>query len=299
MLAVTAWYIYQAVTVTRHRFKRIKPLVLAALSGNPFPVFSLEDLRAIRRVHARSVKEVDFIEFLLREGIVQRVSLDSLRYPGFVRYALPTASAFAVALSLRRGSYLSHASAVFLHGLTDQLPQRIYANREQSAKPESESEIMQRALDRAFAQPQREAHYVVSGPGYEVVLLNGKQTGRLEVGVLPGPQGEPLEVTKLERTLIDITVRPLYAGGVYQVLEAYRAAKERVSIGVLLATLKKLDYRYPYHQAIGFYMERAGYDETLLGRVEQLGKELDFYLTHGLRRRTLSARWRLFVPEGL
>lgn len=284
---------------TRNWFGRIKPSVLAALSNNPLPVFSLEELRRLRRVHAPRAKEADFIEFLLREGIVQRVSLESLRYPGFIRYALPTASPFAVALSLRRGSYLSHASAVFLHGLTDQLPQRIYANREQSAKPESESEITQRALERAFAQPQREAHYIVSGPGYEVVLLNGKQTGRLEVGALPGPQGEPLEVTKLERTLIDITVRPLYAGGVYQVLAAYRAAKERVSIGVLLATLKRLDYRYPYHQAIGFYLERAGYDEALLGRVEQLGMELDFYLTHGLRRRAHSARWRLFFPEGL
>jgi predicted transcriptional regulator of viral defense system len=298
-MRVTAWYIYQAVTVTQNRFKHIKPVVLAALSASQFPVFSLEDLRAIHRAQAQSVKEADFIEFLLREGIVQRVLLESLRYPGFVRYALPTASPLAVALSLRRGSYLSHASAVFLHGLTDQLPQRIYANREQSPKPESAGEITQRSLDRAFAQPQREAHYVVSGPGYEVVLLNGKQTGRLEVGVLPGPQSEPLEVTKLERTLIDITVRPLYAGGVYQVLEAYRAAKERVSIGVLLATLKKLDYRYPYHQAIGFYLERAGYEEALLGRVEQLGMELDFYLTHDLRRRAHSARWRLYFPEGL
>jgi hypothetical protein len=261
-------------------------------------VFSLEDLRAIRRIHAPRIKESVFIESLLREGRVQQINLESLTYPGFVRYALPASTPFAVALSLRRSSYLSHASAVFLHGLTDQLPQRIYANREQSPKPESDSEITQAALDRAFKQQQREAHYIVSGPGYEVVLLNGKQTGRLEVGVLPGPQGEPLEVTKLERTLIDITVRPLYAGGVYQVLEAFRAAKERVSVGALLATLKKLHYRYPYHQAVGFYMERAGYGEALLGRVERLDMALDFYLTHGLRRHAYSRRWRLFFPEG-
>jgi predicted transcriptional regulator of viral defense system len=277
----------------------INPAILAALAANPRHVFTLKDLREIRRGLAPWVSEQRFIGLLLEEGIVQRVAVESPRYPGFVRYALPTATPFEVALSLRRGSYLSHASAVFLHGLTEQLPQRIYANSEQSLKPESDNEITQESLTKAFARPQRQAHYVLSAPGYEVVLLSGKQTGRLEVGALPGPQGELLSVTKLERTLIDITVRPLYAGGVHQVLEAYRAARDRVSIGVLMATLKKLAYRYPYHQAIGFYMERAGYEEALLERVAQLGMELDFYLAHGLRRSTYSERWRLFVPEGL
>lgn len=61
-------------------------------------------------------------------------------------------------------------------------------------------------------------------------------------------------MTKLERTLIDIAVRPNYAGGVHHVLEAYAAAKSRVSVNVLLATLQKMEYVYPYHQVIGFYI---------------------------------------------
>jgi predicted transcriptional regulator of viral defense system len=283
----------------RPRFDLIKPAILAALAANPRQVFTLKDLREIRWGLAPWVTEPNFVDFLLGEGIVQRVALESPRYPGFVRYALPAATPFEVALSLRRESYLSHASAVFLHGLTEQLPQRIYVNREQSPKPQSDDEITQEALTKAFVRnPQREAHYILAGPGYEVVLLSGKQTGRLEVGSLSGPQGEALEVTKLERTLIDIAVRPLYAGGPYQVLAAYHVAQDRVSIGVLLATLKKLAYRYPYHQAIGFYMEHAGYEEPLLKRIAQLGMELDFYLVHGLRRSAYSKRWRLFFPEG-
>ena len=242
----------------------------------------------------------DLAEFLVANDLVRRITLESRDYPDFVRYVLPAASPFEIALSLRPHSYLSHASAVLLHGLTDLLPRRIYVNREQSQKPESESEITQQALAKAFERPQRESRYILSGPDYEVVLLNGKHTGRLEVGSVAGPQGEVLEVTKLERTLIDITVRPLYAGGVFQVLEAFRAAKPRISVGVLLATLKKLEYRYPYHQAIGFYMERAGYGEPLLRRVEQLGKHFDFYLAHNLPRPApYSPRWCLFFPEGL
>ena len=41
---------------------------------------------------------------------------------------------YELALSLRPDSYLSHGSAAFLHGLTDQEPEFIYVNKEQSPK---------------------------------------------------------------------------------------------------------------------------------------------------------------------
>ena len=111
--------------------------------------------------------------------------------------------------------------------------------------------------------------------------------------------GTKLRVTGLERTLIDLAVRPSYAGEVIQVLDAYRKAKNRVSIGTLLTTLKRLDYIYPYHQSIGFYLKKAGYAKSQYNRLKNIGLNYDFYLAYSLKDKDYDPEWRIFFPKSL
>jgi predicted transcriptional regulator of viral defense system len=110
---------------------------------------------------------------------------------------------------------------------------------------------------------------------------------------------EAIEVTNLERTLIDIVVRPGYPGGTENVLQSFRHALPQASVGRLAEMLEELDYLYPYNQAIGFYLQRAGYDPESLESLRKLGLEYDFFLAHGMKKTKFDPQWRVHYPDEL
>lgn len=285
------------------RLQIAKPDIVHSFENSTTNVYWPSDISSVLAKNrrdwrlAQSLTEKKFIEFMAQKTKLSEIKLTSVKYGSLTRYSWGEVSAYQIALSVKRGAYLSHATAVFLHGLTDQLPRTIYVNAEQSPKPASTS-LAQEGINSAFARKVRRTSYIYEYESWKFAVISGKNTDRLEVGTLTGPSMEPLDVTKLERTLIDIAVRPVYAGGVYQVLEAYRAARERISVNVLLTTLKKLDYLYPYHQAIGFYMEKAGYEESRYSKLRKLGLKYDFYLAHEINEPQFHPNWRLFAPKG-
>jgi hypothetical protein len=60
-----------------------------------------------------------------------------------------------------------------------------------------------------------------------------------------------------------------------------------------------LAFTYPYHQAIGFYLEHSGaYRESQIELLRQFPMEFDFYLTHAMREKKYVKKWRLYVPDG-
>ncbi len=269
-------------------------------------VFRARELARLLQTHMASwnlgeaATTSQVLEFLTSRRVLQTIRLASESgYAPLERFATPDASPFEVALSIRGNSYLCHSTAVFLHGLTDQLPQTIYVNAEQGEKPRPSGVLTQESIDRAFRSHQRSSRYVFVHERNRFAILSGKHTSGYGVITVSSSSGETLRTTDLERTLVDITVRPTYGGGVHQVLAAFRSAVDKVSSSRLLATLRALDYVYPYHQALGFYLERAGVPPKHLDEFRMLGLAFDFYLAHGLTHPAYDPSWRIYFPKGL
>lgn len=258
----------------------------------------LEENRAFWRL-SLSISLTRFIEFLLDSSKLRKVHL-SLPHRPETLYVRGKVSSLVVASSAKPGAYLCHYTAMHLHGLTDQIPETVYANFEQRPVPPPEALPTQAAIDAAFRRPQRLTKNVCPLEGKRLCMINGKNTRRLGVEERTDEHGLTFSVTGLERTLIDITVRPAYAGGVSEVLEAFRRAASRVSLNKLSGMLKKMDFVYPYHQAIGFYLEHSrAYEQSRIELFRARPLELDFYLTYAMKKTDYSRRWRIHFPAGL
>lgn len=213
--------------------------IKAFFESEDHKVFSENDLKQIYYHNNRAWNLPDtmsFGRFMDRVGHqigILKIQIEALEMHSYTsekldRYLIGDPSVYEIALSLRGNSYLSHYSSMFLHGLTQQIPKNIYVSFEQSEKPKKAStgEITQSAIDNAFTKPQRESGQIYRYGEYSFILLTSKNTSKAGISRVTNLFGRNLPITNLERTIIDITVRPNYAGGVTEVIKAYEIAKK-------------------------------------------------------------------------
>ena len=197
--------------------------------------------------------------------------------------------------------YYTHRTALYIHKLINDPPDKIYVNFEQrrSSASNYSSSLSQERIDFAFSRTQRVTTNIANFKEYKVYLLNGQNTNMCGVIEAYFNQNKVL-VTNLERTLIDVVVRPSYTNGILEILNCYKLAKERISIENLIRTLKKLAFVYPYHQAIGFLLEKSRvYDQNEISKLKNLGLKYDFYLEREMSEKKYSKEWKLYYPKFL
>jgi len=246
-----------------------------------------------------SMTQQTFVQMLLRRTKLRELRLPSPTYSSLLRYGWgKNISPISIAVSIKDDAFFSHGSAMWIHGLGKD-DKNIFINSEQSEKPRNSGQLTQDAIHRAFQNQQRRSKRIYKYQRTTITVLNGKHTGRIDVGSSTSPSGHTLDVTSLERTLVDITVRPGYSGDVPGVLQAFRLAKNRISVRKLITLLDKFDYTYPYHQSIGFYLKHAAYGDADQLLAKRDGLKFDFYLSHGLKDPAFDLDWKVFFPREL
>jgi hypothetical protein len=289
--------------MTKSRFQIAKGDIVEYFERQGSKVYNINDISRILDNNRKfwrlpvSLSSEDFAKLL--------ITYTQLKFHNFEfmskiiqRFTWGNVSIFRIAASLEKNAYLSHYTALFLHGLTDQIPKKIYVTYEQPPKIRINKTLSQLDIDNAFHKPLRVSNNVAKYQDNSICLLNGQFSNNLGVVTITNDTDETNIVTDIERTLIDITVRPVYSGGIFEVLSAFRKAVNKVSINKLAARLKTLDYIYPYHQAIGFYLEKAGnYRDTQIELLKSFDIKYDFYLDHAVEEVGYSKEWKLYYPK--
>jgi hypothetical protein len=271
-------------------------------------IFSIKQIRefldelGLKYRLPRSMHNSTILDFFQKEGVIREMNFKFKSY-NYSRYILRNPSLYAILSSLSKTIYISHYSAMYIHNLTEQIPKKIYCNDEQREKKKLESNkyLEQESINNAFKRKMRRTNNICEIDDNEIFLLNGKYTDNIGIINLKY-NNEEIRVSSIERTLIDIVVRPDYSGGPSEIIKAYMNARGKFSINRLNDYLNKMDYIYPYHQSICFYLERAGnYSDSAINIIGNKELKNDFYLTYGENIENLdyNKKWRLFFPKGL
>ena len=283
------------------RLSQATPAICGFFNEIPNPVLRQRDIAEILAEHrdawrlAESTGTTQFIKYLISTGNLRRWAF-KLPHRAETLFVWGKVSRLAIASSIKTKGYLSHQTAMYLHQLLDKEPQTIYVNHEQRPLPPPRGPLVQSSIDNAFRRPQRITKNHAPLGKHTMYVLNGKHTGDLGVISTTDLDGRSLRVTGLERTLIDITIRPSYTGSPSDVLEAYRRGYGRYSVSSLANMLKQMSFIYPYHQAVGFYLERTGlYSEADLSLFRDPQFTHDFYLCYAMKEKS----WRMYYPDNL
>lgn len=291
--------------MTVSRLSLARPKIATFLDQCPEHVFTRSELAAFLRDYrhvwdlAKKTTADDLIEHLLKSAPLKQLDFP---FPSRheTRYVWRSVPFLEVLLTLKRRAYFTHHTAARLHKLTTTSLHQIYLNAEQRPHAKSPNGLTQVGIDRAFSKAQRTTNNVVEMARNKIHLLNGMNTGELAVIDEKFTYEERtvrVRVTGIERTLIDLTVRPAYAGGATEVVRAFQEAKGRASIKQLAEILTKLGCVYPYHQAIGYYLERTEYPSSDIDLFRSMPMKFDFYLANRLSDTHFVSAWRLHVPK--
>lgn len=281
--------------------EEVEAILQASINGNP--LMSRELKRILQNVinlkfNEENIDINDLKAFLIEESRLHKIGFQTPRTETL--YFWDSIDKYKLLSTLRPNGYYSHLTAMHLHGLIDYEPENIFFNNEQSARLAG-GNLEQSRIDNAFKKKQRITTAQTNYEGKVYWLLSGKQTGNYGVTHIKSLSGADVAVTDLERTLIDIAVRPAYAGGVNSVLQAYKIAQPKISITRLSKTLSSLSYVYPYHQSVGFYVENAGNfsDKAIKEFLAFAPIQYEFYLDYEMQNTVYSQKWKLHYPSNL
>ena len=266
-------------------------------------VFSSRDLNLILKKNfyywdlAASTKLNRFIHFLTEEDLLKKTSILNKE-----RFVKKNYSNYEIIQSIKPNLFFSHYSALRIHSLTEQVPNDVYVSSKKTVyNYNSDKLLTQSAIDDAFNKPARKKERTGVYKNKNIYLLENVVS---DIDIIDFEINSPnrqisIRVTNLEKTLIDAAIRPYYCGGIFEVIKAYELAKERISVNKILAIINRNQYKYPYAQNIGFYLEYAGYSGSQIKRIKDKISIYDFYLDHNIPNKSYSKEWKIYYPSYL
>ncbi|MCP4134737.1 MAG: hypothetical protein GY754_27430 [bacterium] len=213
-------------------------------------------------------------------------------------------NAFDIALSLKKKSFLTGYLVFAFLGWTEYIPTIIHVNWKRNLFKKTNSPIVNDVLQKVAFKPKKASRLRFKYNDYEIMILNGQvikkykqQHFRLlsEIAELP----DYTETYVEERLIIESLINYHYFGGADIVWDAGIDQFLNLDLDLMYKIYKELDLIYPYANAIGYWMEKAGVSQKYLRKWEKMiDYNMQFHMFMGDgERRVWNKKWNLYVSK--
>ncbi|MEA2086488.1 MAG: type IV toxin-antitoxin system AbiEi family antitoxin [Candidatus Caldatribacteriota bacterium] len=197
---------------------------------------------------------VEALHHLLNNGWLARLKrglyVISSSFPG-----MTPVHEFEIAMALVHPSAISHRSALHFHGMTEQIPQRVYITTTQ-AVPISRAVGTRNKSQRSFSRE-------VNGILYEFIKIKPERF----FGIKDFWVGEvKVTITDPERTLIDGLISPKYFGGWAEIFSAFESNISSLDLAKMTDYSLRLDAVIA--KRLGWIIEKVGVEDSILQKLE-------------------------------
>lgn len=187
---------------------------------------------------------------------------------------------FEVAMALVRPAAISHWSALHHHGLTEQIPRKIFVLTRTDASVPRVRGVNAKGASHEYPVDDTVYHFVQVKPeryfGTEMVWI----------------QEARVAITDPERTLLDGLSMPQYCGDFAEVLHAFRVRGEKLNVKQIVGYACRLDTTTA--KRLGWVLESQGVDAAFLEPLSGLPikgyRKLD---PTGPRKGPCNRRWKI------
>lgn len=164
---------------------------------------------------------------------------------------------FEIAMALVHPATISHWSAMHFHGMTEQIPQRVYVTTTQV--------IAVSRSDKRRKKNQRSYSREINGVIYEFVRIKPERFfGTKEYWI-----GEAkVTITDPERTLIDGIIAPKYFGDWAEVYSAFESQFSKLDLNKMVDYSLRLDAAVA--KRLGWILDRLGAKDSILQKLENV-----------------------------
>jgi len=181
--------------------------------------------------------------FRLKKGLY---SISS-SFPG-----APPTHEFEIATALVHPSAISHWSALHFHGMTEQIPQRVYVTTTKAMN-----------LSRSTNRGQRDASTEINGVIYEFIKIKPDRF----FGIKDYWVGESkVPITDPERTLLDGLAAPKYFGDWAEIYSAFESHLSKLELNKMVDYAIKLGVFIA--KRLGWILEKLEVEDSLLKKLE-------------------------------